>query len=206
MPYLWPNFKQFVKDGHWIFGQKYGHSRLWRQQSVSERICSRLFHQNWSTLLNVAEGPQLPMPMSGHCLVKVNQTTALFMYRNKTFFFDFPTQSWIDGPEMNYDRVSFGCGIMGNVVIAAGGRFTEMLNTTEFLSLDDPNDFKWSPGTSWSLITSMNYITACLEGAYVVNQRKRKKPYFATQLYQPSSNTYYFSTCDEKNIMFSIWC
>ena len=29
--------KQFVKDGHWIFGQKHGHSRLWRQLSVCER-------------------------------------------------------------------------------------------------------------------------------------------------------------------------
>ena len=43
-----------------------------------------------------------------------------------------------------------------------------------------------------------NHITACLAGVYVVNQRKRKKPYFATQLYQPSSNTYYLGTCDEK--------
>ena len=39
-----------MKDGHWIFGQKHGHSRLWRQLAECERSF-RKFHKNWCTLI-----------------------------------------------------------------------------------------------------------------------------------------------------------
>ena len=39
------------QDGHWIFGQKHGHSRLWRQLSVCEKSF-RQFHKNWCTLIS----------------------------------------------------------------------------------------------------------------------------------------------------------
>lgn len=101
----------------------------------------------------VVQGPELPMAMSGHCIVKVNGTTVLFVYKRKTFFFDYATQAWANGPDTNHERLSSGCGIMENVVVVAGGHFSE--TTTEFLTLDDPNGLKWSAGTNRSHILTM---------------------------------------------------
>ena len=45
-----PIFKHFVKDGCWVFAQKNGYSRLWRQLSACERSCKQLY-KNWCTLM-----------------------------------------------------------------------------------------------------------------------------------------------------------
>ena len=98
---------------------------------------------------SVVEGPDLPIPTGVHCILKVNANTVFFMSGYKTFFFDYDSQVWTDGPVMNYDREFFGCGIMkmenGSVtIVAAGGAKSK--NNTEFLSLDDLNRLNWTPG------------------------------------------------------------
>ena len=97
----------------------------------------------------VVDGPELPMTMFGHCIVKLNQTTFLFMYERKTFFYDYSNQVWSYGPDMKYKRTYFGCGKMTSangsvVVVAAGGAYSR--NTTEFLDFDGSKDLKWSAG------------------------------------------------------------
>jgi len=90
--------------------------------------------------------------MWGHCIEQLNQTTVLFMggypNKNKSFFFDVPSQTWTNGPDMNHDRVYFGCGLMtiGSdlLVVASGGDYSP--STTEVLNLGNPNGQKWSAG------------------------------------------------------------
>ena len=101
---------------------------------------------------SVVEGPQLPKAMGGHCAVKVSETKVFFMHGYKTYFYDFLTNAWTNGPDMTYDRVYFGCGIMntiaksGVVVVTAGGFRLGTGSKTEFLTLDDPNGLQWTPG------------------------------------------------------------
>ena len=104
-----------------------------------------------SSPASVVRGPELPMPMDGHCIVKLNESTVLFMYRYKTFFFDYSAQAWTNGPDMSYDRYDFGCAIVkwgygSSRVVVAGSVYGEGGSTSEFLMLDDPNGLKWSAG------------------------------------------------------------
>ena len=105
----------------------------------------------------VVKGPDLPVPMAGHCIVQLNQSTILFMGGapnfKKTHFYNIETQTWTDGPDMNYGRLYSGCGMMqmatgSSVVVITGGRKTEALtrSTTEFLKLGDPFGLRWSRG------------------------------------------------------------
>ena len=116
---------------------------------------------------NVVEGPELPWGMSGHCVVQLNQFTFFFLGGGKhislsgsvngssTFFYDARSKAWTNGPDMNYERKSFGCGIMkmasgSSMVVVTGGIESisnrEGLAATEFLNLGDPNGLKWSSG------------------------------------------------------------
>ena len=101
----------------------------------------------------VIPGPELPEPMSDHCIVKLNASTLLFLGGNfhltKTFFYDISTQTWTNGPYMKYARIDFGCGMMQTtngsfMVVATGGLANP--SKTEFLVLDDPNGLNWSFG------------------------------------------------------------
>ena len=98
----------------------------------------------------VDQGPEMPIPMYGHCLVKLNESTVLFMYGYQTFFFDHSAaQAWTNGPDMIYNRLWFGCGMMqmgdgSTAIVVAGGASSP--TKTEFLVLDDPNGMKWSVG------------------------------------------------------------
>ena len=98
----------------------------------------------------VVAGPELPTVMWGHCIVKVNSTTDFFIYREKTYFFNHPSQSWTRGPDLNMDKKDGGCGIMklangSDVVVAAGGSMQrERALSTEFLVLD--GSMKWVAG------------------------------------------------------------
>ena len=100
----------------------------------------------------VVPGPELPVRMNGHCIVQLNQSTVLFMggspNRKKTFFFDIPSQTWTDGPDMNHDRRDFGCSTMTTgsdlLVVASGGY--DSPSTTELLNMGNSNGLKWSAG------------------------------------------------------------
>ena len=100
----------------------------------------------------IVPGPELPVPMDGHCIVQFNQSTVLFMggYPNykKTFFFDTSTQTWTNGPDMNHQRMYFGCGltIMGSDLLAVVSGGIDSPTTAELLNVGDPNGLKWSAG------------------------------------------------------------
>ena len=59
---------------------------------------------------SVVQGPELPMPMSSHCIAKLNDSTVFFMAERKTFFYDLSANVWTSGPDMAHERYGFGCG------------------------------------------------------------------------------------------------
>ena len=107
---------------------------------------------------SVEKGPELPEPMVGHCIVQLNLSTVLFMgggpsTTKKTFFYEMTTQTWTNGPDMNYGRAYFGCGLMqtatgSSIVVVSGGgtSLTDFHAKTEFLPLDETHGMKGSAG------------------------------------------------------------
>ena len=82
-------------------------------------------------------GPDMPMPLDNHCLVKINATTAMLIggyvfktrsHVNNTYFYDIPTRTWSEGPGINVVRTHAACGIVRDsedgtlMVVVAGGR------------------------------------------------------------------------------------
>ena len=85
-------------------------------------------------------GPELPVPLYGHCLLPITNTT-VFIIGGKssvdsmddglksTFYYDFVQNIWNDGPEMIQARNAFGCGSFfseyhdGKKVFAAIGKY-----------------------------------------------------------------------------------
>ena len=70
--------------------------------------------------------------------------------QRKTFFYDYATQAWTNGPKMEYGRKHFGCGMMrdgdgSSVIVAAGGDIYDQ-TSTELFSLDNPYGPIWLPG------------------------------------------------------------
>ena len=139
----------------WVTG---GYNSVWPNTLASTEIVDVLVSPP-----TVVPGPQLKVPMFGHCIVQLNQSTAMFIggdpFHKKTFFFNFATQSWTDGPDMNYGRYYFGCGMMAmgiysSIIVVAGGAHSlstapataNSSSTSEFLNLEDPNGLKWSAG------------------------------------------------------------
>ena len=98
-------------------------------------------------------GPRLPTPVSFHCLVKLNSTTAFLIggwqgydaLRNKeTFFLDLTGNgpSWTRGPDLNHARSSHACTIVrdpvdGSELVAAvaGWNSSHSLDSTEVMQL-----------------------------------------------------------------------
>ncbi len=98
-------------------------------------------------------GPRLPTPVSFHCLVKLNSTTAFLIggwqgydaLRNKeTFFLDLTGNgpSWTRGPDLNHGRSSHACAIVrdpidGSELVAAvaGWNSSHSLDSTEVMQL-----------------------------------------------------------------------
>ena len=90
----------------------------------------------------------IPIKLMYHCMVKINETHVLMMgglqnndgiisVFNTTYIFDFVTQEWQKGPDLNMERFMHGCGSFNFddslVVIVAGG----FSDDSEFDSIQD---------------------------------------------------------------------
>ena len=100
----------------------------------------------------VTLGPKLPIPMSEHCVAKINDSAIFFMSGTMTYYFNPLNGVWRNGPSMAFSRRYFGCselkssttGIVTKIVVA-GGSYS---NTTEILDLATE---EWSLGKILSI-------------------------------------------------------
>jgi hypothetical protein len=98
----------------------------------------------------VTEGPDTPKPVSGHCLVQINETTILMTGgggSNETYFFNVNTSNWTQGPNMIENRTFHSCGIFylnKQLTVLVAGNSLIFTNTTELLNVYYGTE--WIPG------------------------------------------------------------
>ena len=90
-------------------------------------------------------GPNLPEPISDHCLARINSTVIALIggdtgtYSAKTYFFDERSQDWTSGPNMIEARYLHGCSVITNngkqYLTVAGGYNNGKLDSLEFLEI-----------------------------------------------------------------------
>ena len=104
------------------------------------------------SLNNTRNGIDMPITISNHCIVKINETTILSIGGDgfasltfaKTMYFNHETQDWTLGPEMKVARTQHSCGKVviegASVIVVAGGISTEnsdsVLTSVELLPED----------------------------------------------------------------------
>ena len=72
--------------------------------------------------LEVTPGPDLPLPLRGHCLLKLNETHVLLngghhgstVYFNRTYLLEWETGVWTRLPNFNNKRANHACGLAGD--------------------------------------------------------------------------------------------
>ncbi len=117
-----------------------------RQYTKSTELVSLILDNSQQIRFSIQHGPDLPLALSDHCLVKLNSTTAMVIggddgtsrHLSSTYFLDIPTKSEggtmsttarsVKGPDLNNARSDHSCGVLtnpgddnGQVVIVAGG-------------------------------------------------------------------------------------
>ncbi len=106
---------------------------------------------------NAIPGPDLPEAMSGHCLVKIGQNSAMLIgglyysptrFVKQTWFFDIDDETWTRGPDLDSDLGYMTCGVITDstsgdlVVIVAGGR--NDIAQSKVCSLPHYRDLIWA--------------------------------------------------------------
>jgi hypothetical protein len=103
-------------------------------------------------------GPDLPLEVSSHCLVSLNDTTLFLIggylpdltYSKATVFYNTDRKTWTDGPSLTIGRRSHSCALFKSpqhghtdTVIVTGGYNGGYLAITEYLNLESNS---WQSG------------------------------------------------------------
>ncbi len=109
------------------------------------------------------QGPDLPLPLARHCMVRINQKWAMLIggyqgnlidYEHSTWLFDFVEQKWTPGPNMTHGKSNAACGLIrdsstGETMVVVAGGFGDsesihhLTNSTELWILESES---WIPG------------------------------------------------------------
>jgi hypothetical protein len=115
-------------------------------------------------LTGTTPGPDLPLEVSGHCLVSLNDIMAFLIggklstktWSEATFFYNSDHKTWSEGPLLITARVGHSCALFKSpqhghtdTVIVTGGFNGVVLDSTEFLNLDSNS---WTSGMYWPFI------------------------------------------------------
>ena len=96
-------------------------------------------------------GETMPYAMTQHCIVRLSQTSVLFIGgkgTKSTYFYDIATRIWSEGPELPDVRLGHSCGVFQNsakneesLVVMTGGSDgkNHWFNSTLLLDLSNPN-------------------------------------------------------------------
>ncbi len=148
-------------------------------------------------LNKVAElGPLMPMPLSHHCLVRINETTAIAtggfmsnnMATNNSFYYQISDSSqmiWTLGQSLILPRHSHSCGVLTSakavpIVVVAGGDTDNDDVSTELLVIScEKSDIAWEPGPSipfklegTSMVATSNHDRLILIGGIMKSGRR----------------------------------
>ena len=96
----------------------------------------------------VAAGPEIPLPINAHCMVRLNSTTVAvlagmdlspWINNKRMWYYHVQDDQWVDGPSMRVGRRWAGCGTFkygdSTYILVVGGtdaedgKSVEMLNT-----------------------------------------------------------------------------
>ncbi len=137
-------------------------------------------------LNQVAElGPEMPIPLSHHCLIKINESMALLtggftsnrLVSGSSFYYQISgpmSNTWTVAPSLKLPRHSHSCGVLigaedVSIMVVAGGDTDSNDVSTEFLAfpLDkDSSDIAWASGPD---------IPLKLEGTSMVSTSSRDR-------------------------------
>ena len=75
--------------------------------------------------LEVTPGPDMPLPLRGHCLQRLNETHVSLngghhgstVYFNRTYLFEWENGLWTRLPDFNHKRANHACGVAGNKLV-----------------------------------------------------------------------------------------
>ena len=145
----------------------------------------------------------LPISISGHCMVRVNESTLLSIggfenntgYSNNTYFYYSNSNSWNEGPKLNVQRTGAVCGLFNwvnrdtnqneRVVVVAGGFNNEVqyMSSVELLFLEEFESTQdgWEMGPNLPRATGYSTMTEYNNSVILVGGLSNK------YLYQLSS-------------------
>jgi len=96
-------------------------------------------------------GPNMPLALSNHCAVKVNDTTVLIIggfgstYLSSTYFYNPELETFTAGPSLTEARANHACSILTTgterYVIVSGGS-APVLDSTEYMDVNQPTMWK----------------------------------------------------------------
>lgn len=111
--------------------------------------------------LVVLDGLDLPMPLTGHCIVAINSTTVMLIggfdgdnFRTDTYYLELKIggSMWSKGPDLRIARDTHTCGIIRNtetneeyLAVAGGSTSSTTLDSVEMLSLKTGKEFFEGP-------------------------------------------------------------
>ena len=133
----------------------------------------------------VGRYPDLPKPVSDHCLVRINETLLLSIggtntrlasgVTGSTHILDIDLSRWREGPDLNLPRYGHSCGVIrqrngpdGNLVatvVVVGGFNGGPLSSVEVLSFESPT--RWIKGPELPFSAFLSTLVE-LEGEVVL--------------------------------------
>ena len=105
----------------------------------------------------VLDGLDLPMPLTGHCIIAIDNTTIMLIggfdgenFRKETYFLE--SGFWRQGPDLQIARDTHTCGILKDtdtfeeyLIVAGGSTSYDTLDSVEMLPLRNAQNFYAGP-------------------------------------------------------------
>ena len=146
---------------------------------------------------------ELPEPVSGQCLVQLNDSSLLSiggnfgLYQDLTFFYDSFSNRWIEGPKLKVERSSAGCAVVKwvnpssgqkeRVVVVAGGFNGRPRSYVELLFVDDVNPI-WVSGPSLPLTAYQSTLIEFQGSVVLIGGQGKVDGFHLYQLDSPTGN------------------
>jgi hypothetical protein len=132
---------------------------LWMTGGMIQSGFQKTKSTEFVQLTGTTPGPDLPLVVAEHCLVSLNDTTALLIggelqdrtYSKATIFYNKDDKTWTNGPSIITGRAGHSCALFKSpqhghtdtVIVTGGYNRANELASTEFLNLESNS---WESG------------------------------------------------------------